>query len=43
MDAEFLEDPIEDNEKAASVEISFSPSNENLSSTLKSLPKEKNN
>ena len=34
---------IEDNEKeVASVDISFSPSNDNLNSTLKSLPKENN-
>ena len=43
MDEEFLEDQIENNEKeAASVNISFSPSNDNLNNTLKSLPKENN-
>ena len=43
MDEEFFEDQIEDNEKeAASVDISFSPSNDNLNSTPKSLPKENN-
>ena len=41
MGEEFLEDQIEDNgKKAANVDISFSPSNKNLNSTLKSLPKE---
>ena len=43
MDEEFLEDQIEDNEKeAASINISFSPSNDNLNSTLKFLSKENN-
>ena len=43
MGVEFFEDQIEDSEKeAASVDISFSPSNDNLNSTLKSLPKENN-
>ena len=43
MDEEFLVDQIEGNEKeAASVDISFSPSNDNLNGTLKSLPKENN-
>ena len=41
MNEEFLEDQIEGNKKeAASIEISFSQSNDNLNSTLKSLPKE---
>ena len=44
MDEEFLEDQIEDNVKeAARNDISFSPSYDNLNSTLKSLPKENNN
>ena len=43
MDEEFLEDQIEDNKnEAASVDISFSPSNDNLNSTMKYLPKENN-
>ena len=43
MGEEFLEDQIEDNgKKAANVDISFSPWNNNLNSTLKSLPKENN-
>ena len=43
VDEEFLEDQIEDNRKeAASIDISFSLSKDNLNSTLKSLPKENN-
>ena len=42
MDQEFLEDQIEDVKKeAASVEVSFGSSNDNLSSALKSLLKKK--
>ena len=41
MNEEFLEDQIEGNKKeTASIDISFSPSNDNLNSTLKYLPKE---
>ena len=43
VDEEFLEDQIEDNRKeAASIDISFSLSKDNLNSTLKSLSKENN-
>ena len=43
MDQEFLEDQIEDVKKeAASVDISFGSSTDNLSSILKSLLKENN-
>ena len=43
MDQEFLEDQIEDVKKeAASVEVSFGSSNDNLSSALKSLLKKNN-
>ena len=43
MDEEYLEDEIQDNKKdAASVGISFCPSNDNLNSTLKSFPKGNN-
>ena len=43
MDEEFLEDQTEDDKKeAASVDISFGSSNDNLSSTLKSLLKGNN-